>query len=191
MRAEAKALGLKRYFTGKPCKRGHVAERSVHRAMCVECKNDATRDDYHKRIGEWRDRNRQKMAKYRSDNPEKYRQRFRLWWGNNKEFFRQIWRDYYNKDPIKHRIRSHQRRAGNSNFGSSDIQEIMVLQKGKCANCQRKFSKKVRMHIDHIIPLARGGSSFRRNLQLLCAACNLTKSARCPLEFARASGKLL
>ena len=26
-RAEAKARGLKRYFTGKPCKAGHVAER--------------------------------------------------------------------------------------------------------------------------------------------------------------------
>ena len=24
--AEAKAQGLKRYFTGKPCKHGHVAE---------------------------------------------------------------------------------------------------------------------------------------------------------------------
>jgi hypothetical protein len=24
---EAKALGLKRFFTGEPCKRGHVAER--------------------------------------------------------------------------------------------------------------------------------------------------------------------
>jgi hypothetical protein len=24
---EAKARGLKRYFTGKPCKRGHIAEQ--------------------------------------------------------------------------------------------------------------------------------------------------------------------
>ena len=34
-RADAKALGLKRYFTGKPCKHGHVAERTMNR-ICVE-----------------------------------------------------------------------------------------------------------------------------------------------------------
>ena len=36
-RAEAKAKGLKRYFTGKPCKHGHVAERQVFNATCVKC----------------------------------------------------------------------------------------------------------------------------------------------------------
>jgi hypothetical protein len=36
-RAEAKAKGLNRYFTGKPCKHGHVAERKVFNATCVEC----------------------------------------------------------------------------------------------------------------------------------------------------------
>ena len=36
-RAEAKALGLKRYFTGKPCKHEHVAERQVSNGKCVEC----------------------------------------------------------------------------------------------------------------------------------------------------------
>jgi hypothetical protein len=36
-RAEAKALGLKRYFTGEPCKHGHVCERLVHKWECLEC----------------------------------------------------------------------------------------------------------------------------------------------------------
>lgn len=36
-RSEAKALGRKRYFTGKPCKRGHVAERLVPNGNCREC----------------------------------------------------------------------------------------------------------------------------------------------------------
>ena len=35
--AEAKAKGLRFYFTGKPCKHGHVAERQVANATCVEC----------------------------------------------------------------------------------------------------------------------------------------------------------
>jgi len=41
-RAEALELGLKRYYTGKPCKHGHVAERYVSgkakgKGGCVEC----------------------------------------------------------------------------------------------------------------------------------------------------------
>lgn len=36
-RAEARARGLKRYFTGKPCKHGHVAERQTGGKGCLEC----------------------------------------------------------------------------------------------------------------------------------------------------------
>src|SRR5689334_5463261 len=36
-RAEAKAASLPRYFTGKPCKHGHVAERYTSIKICVSC----------------------------------------------------------------------------------------------------------------------------------------------------------
>jgi len=36
-RKEARARGLKRYFTGKLCKHGHVAERLVSVRNCLEC----------------------------------------------------------------------------------------------------------------------------------------------------------
>ena len=36
-RAEAKALGLKRFFTGEPCSEGHVVERYVSIGRCVTC----------------------------------------------------------------------------------------------------------------------------------------------------------
>ena len=42
-RAEAKAKGLKRYFTGKPCKHGHVAERQLFNATCVKCQRAANK----------------------------------------------------------------------------------------------------------------------------------------------------
>lgn len=38
----ARAKGLKRYFSGEPCKRGHVAERQASNNECVECR----REDY-------------------------------------------------------------------------------------------------------------------------------------------------
>jgi hypothetical protein len=42
-KAEAKAKGLRLYFTGKPCKHGHVAEREVFNATCAECERAAMR----------------------------------------------------------------------------------------------------------------------------------------------------
>jgi hypothetical protein len=39
-RKEAKALGLKHYFSGVPCKRGHVRERCVSNRQCVECERE-------------------------------------------------------------------------------------------------------------------------------------------------------
>jgi 5-methylcytosine-specific restriction enzyme A len=34
------------------------------------------------------------------------------------------------------------------------------------------------LHVDHIIPVARGGSNDRHNLQTLCETCNTSKGAR-------------
>lgn len=35
--AEAKALGAKHYFTGKPCRNGHVSGRLTSSRKCIEC----------------------------------------------------------------------------------------------------------------------------------------------------------
>ena len=37
-RAEAKAFGVKRYYTGKPCKHGHMRERITSNGHCVRCR---------------------------------------------------------------------------------------------------------------------------------------------------------
>jgi hypothetical protein len=42
-RAEAKAAGLKRYFTGLPCPNGHIAARFVRQGNCTECHLDHQR----------------------------------------------------------------------------------------------------------------------------------------------------
>lgn len=36
-REEAMLAGHKRYFNGKPCKNGHIAERLTSCARCIEC----------------------------------------------------------------------------------------------------------------------------------------------------------
>lgn len=36
-RAEARERGLPRFFHGRPCKHGHIAQRSIHTQGCCEC----------------------------------------------------------------------------------------------------------------------------------------------------------
>lgn len=39
-RKEALERNLTRYYTGKPCKNGHTAERDTGRGSCIECKKE-------------------------------------------------------------------------------------------------------------------------------------------------------
>lgn len=51
-RDDALKLGLKTYFTGKPCKRGHTVERNVTGRTCVACKKLCDRESVVKRSSE-------------------------------------------------------------------------------------------------------------------------------------------
>lgn len=42
-RQEAIDQRLQRYFTGEPCKHGHVSERRTVNGTCLECETDSRR----------------------------------------------------------------------------------------------------------------------------------------------------
>jgi hypothetical protein len=48
--AKAKALGIQRYYPGRPCKNGHIAEHYTSNGGCVRCAADRYRADQRKFI---------------------------------------------------------------------------------------------------------------------------------------------
>lgn len=90
------------------------------------------------------------------------------------------------------RLNRHIRRARvNGASGShtiEDIQDIFKIQGGRCHYCKKSLHSK--FHIDHIQPLAKGGSDSRKNIQLLCPQCNLQKKEKNGFEFAATIGRL-
>lgn len=89
-------------------------------------------------------------------------------------------------NPEKHVAKENRRRALKAKAGGTVTGEQIIAmvkaQKGKCWYCTEPFGKKY--HVDHRIPLSRGGSGGPENLVISCPTCNLRKGAKTPQEFA-------
>ena len=71
-------------------------------------------------------------------------------------------------------------------FTAADVAALLEIQNGLCAG--HWYGKDIRKAyaVDHKIPLARGGTGDRSNLQLLCKSCNLRKHTRTMDEWLQA-----
>ncbi len=197
-RKEAAAAGEKYYFTGLPCPRGHIVERTVKKAECTSCRRAQRRAQEHRKK---KLRPGYKVAHSRRTRKQRaapgYREWYRAW---KKEWRRQ------NPDkerairskPIS-RIKCHLR---------GRIRELVVLgraarglSKSKLVGCtapeltahlEAQFVSGMtwdnygKWHIDHIRPLASfnlldvdelSTSCHYTNLQPLWAEDNLKKSS--------------
>lgn len=98
-RAEAKAKGLKSYFTGKPCKNGIIAERRVsnHACLCEKCKAE----------------NLARAATWHENNPERVSEIKKRWAKNNKEKCSAISKGWQKKNHDKYRDSQRRHRENN------------------------------------------------------------------------------
>lgn len=153
---------------------------------------------------EWRAKNKDKYSLYCKENRERFilkaRERRKLYPEKTAEYYlknkdkcdqaSEIWRKN-NKEKVnaKAAARRARKRKAKGRFTEIDITNLISLQKGKCVCCKTDI-KKIH-HVDHIIPLAKGGSNERKNLQILCPKCNRNKSAKDPINFMQSIGMLL
>lgn len=80
-RKAAMAAGIKRYYTGEPCKNGHIAERSTANFGCLTCTSEKRKKHYHINIAREREKSRilasteryKEKKRIRRSDPEKRR----------------------------------------------------------------------------------------------------------------------
>ena len=100
---------------------------------------------------------------------------------------------YYARYPEKKRavIRNYfaRKRGAKDTHTAAEVQRILSRQGKRCVYCKASLAHGY--HVDHIIPLSKGGGNGPENLQCLCAPCNLSKSDKLPEVFAQSIGMLL
>lgn len=75
------------------------------------------------------------------------------------------------------------RKSAKGAHSEADILRLLNRQRGDCAGCKNKL--RGIYHVDHIFPLAKGGTNYIGNLQLLCPQCNITKKDKFWIQVRR------
>ena len=135
---------------------------------------------------EAREAARAAVAKWKKANPEKVRMQLKLYREKKRADQDPIW---LRKRSIQTRNRWAKKKAAEGQYSYEDVLKTLEKQRGKCAICLEKLDEKY--HVDHIIPLALGGSNDPDNIQITHGQCNLQKGAKHPVAYAQQLGRLL
>ena len=165
----------------KPCaKTSSAVYRTTNREKVnaqIYAWNANNREKVNARTAAWKAANPEKVKAYAANNSEKIKAQAVAWLRAN---------------PESVRIRYQNRRAQKNVSGTLSkglAKKLFQLQKGKCPCCQQPLGDNY--HLDHIVPLALGGSNTDDNIQLLRATCNHQKHAKHPIDFMQSKGFLL
>jgi hypothetical protein len=181
-RAEAKSTGAKYYFTGEPCKHGHVALRKT-KGSCVEClkieweEGNQARAEYFReynrreevkdRKNEWYQENREMVINNAATRPAHVLREYRNTWKTNNKT--QIRAD------TKARRRKH-REATPKWLSRKQRSEIRQIYQIAITMTQTTGEQYV---VDHIVPLRSDyvcGLHVPWNLRVITQEENLKKS---------------
>ena len=173
------------------CKACRAAERAPNKKKLSE-KSLAW---YRTRVADGtfvRHRNPEADKQYRERNKAKLSARSIAWAKANRLRIAAIALKYVQSHKEKINYRNAVRRARRKGAGGShtiaDLKNLRAQQHDCCVYCDQRLNGGG--HLDHIYPLARGGSDGIDNLQYLCRPCNQKKSDIDPIEYAKSIGIL-
>jgi 5-methylcytosine-specific restriction endonuclease McrA len=112
----------------------------------------------------------------------------RVLWAINEEYKKKTndrVREWINENRDRWRaklsLRRYREAGAEGEFTDEDIELIHGSQQFQCVYCGVDTSEIY--HVDHITPIARGGSSWPSNLQILCPSCNCSKRDKTHEEY--------
>lgn len=204
----ARTIGVKWYFTGRPCVNGHYSARNTNSANCLQCTREMVKKlrdadperhhAYNLAYGLARPDYIQSYAliaaarrRPGSELATRYNSERRLLRAAEPERFSAYDKRSYavqrKTKPIVFRVKAHRRRTRKKLAGGfhteKDIAALWLLQDGRCAVNTSHDLNDLGFHVDHWMPLALGGTNSVGNLRLLCPTCNLRKSKKDPADF--------
>jgi len=156
-------------------------EKSRERQRIYRAKNPDKTREYSAKYAKLKDiENPNRHAERYAREKEKLLSASKKWRKNNKERASEIQQKSSSRRraSIKHSA---------ENYTLAEIRDLRERSGKKCAFC----GERGRMTIDHIVPIAKGGSNGIRNIQFLCRLCNSKKCDFDPIEFAQKNGRLL
>jgi hypothetical protein len=200
-KSEAVSLGLKKYFTGKHCKQGHLSERYVQKSTCIECLKESRK----KRVDQIKEHNRKRYYGMTPEQRIKERERVRLatrkkYW-EDPEKYRALAREDIRRNPEKHAARLSKWKSENQEKVKAYRQRPATKEKARFFTSRRRAIKKQAIpswanldaieliyaqcpdgwHVDHIVPLVSKlvcGLHCEANLRHLPAFENMSKNNR-------------
>lgn len=172
-RKQAQEQGLLRYFTGKPCKHGHVAERHVSSRGCLSCSCSSAKKFYSAKL------------KDDADFQERNRKRAEEWYYENHSRARATRKAYAEKQGDKEIARQNersslrQRQMRGALRGMTSEERALTRSIYQLRVCLTRETG-VEYHVDHHIPLSKGGKHHPDNLWVIPAVENRSKGAKLP-----------
>jgi len=187
----------------------HSRTKDGRQTRCKVCKGEASRKYYESGGGrekqkKYREKNKARLSEYKkkyySENKERILKWFKANYGKNRDAAIARVKEWTERNPEK---RAEWRRANQARYNGyqatrrakeraasiGDKAEIAAkytylktANRLRCTYCKKVVAKRDR-HVDHIIPLSRGGTHEASNLCCSCSRCNLSKHTKTPEEF--------
>ncbi len=149
-----------------------------YRPSCKVCSN--ARNKLYAKSNKEKIKN--KKHNYYLENKETILKRTKKYYQKNKEYYKNYHAEYYEGNYEKYYNSTVKRRSYNFQVSFTPLQRNKILDRDNwiCQCCgilvhDEKINNETKAHIDHIIPISKGGNSEPSNLQVLCRTCNLSK----------------